>query len=149
MSGKSQAIRDFTFCRLSRILPIYRIISRSLSQILSILNLAGNGKCAKNWNFYTNVWKGDWSPTTESVANELNPSPTSPTVQIWVFISRQNLGQSGLKSPIVWDFPDMWKPGFSLPIPIVIPLKLLLNGVDLLAGNVVSNLRRADVSPHS
>ena len=28
-------------------------------------------------------------------------------------IRRQNLGQSGTgKSPIVWDFPDIWKPGF-------------------------------------
>ena len=52
MSGKSQTIRDFTFCRPSQIWPIYRIIA----QILPILNLKGNGKCAKNWNLYTNVW---------------------------------------------------------------------------------------------
>ena len=58
MSGKSQTIRDFTFCRPSQILPIYRIIA----QILPTLNLKGNGKCAKNWNLYTNVWEGDWSP---------------------------------------------------------------------------------------
>ena len=45
-SGRSQTIRDFTFCRPSQ---IYRIIATSLSQILPI-NLAGNGKCAKNWN---------------------------------------------------------------------------------------------------
>ena len=50
MSGKSQTIRDFTFCRLSQILLIYRIIVRSLSQILPILNLAGIGKCAKKTN---------------------------------------------------------------------------------------------------
>ena len=34
MSGKSQTIGDFTFCRPSQILPIYRIIIRCLSQIL-------------------------------------------------------------------------------------------------------------------
>ena len=49
MSGKSQTIGDFTFSRPSQILPIYRIIARRLSQILPIMNLAGNGKCAKNW----------------------------------------------------------------------------------------------------
>ena len=48
MSGKSQTIGDFTFSRPSQILPIYRIIARRLSQILPIMNLAGNGKCAKN-----------------------------------------------------------------------------------------------------
>ena len=46
MSGKSQTIGDFTFCRPSQ---IYRIIATSQTQILPI-NLAGNGKCAKNWN---------------------------------------------------------------------------------------------------
>ena len=50
MSGKSQNGRDSTSCRPSQILPIYRIIARSLSQILPILNLAGNGKCAKILN---------------------------------------------------------------------------------------------------
>ena len=34
MSGKSQTNGDFTFCRPSQILPIYRIIARSLPQIL-------------------------------------------------------------------------------------------------------------------
>ena len=33
MSGKSQTIGDFTFCRLSQILPIYQIFARGLSQI--------------------------------------------------------------------------------------------------------------------
>ena len=55
MSGKSQTIGDFSFSRLSQILPIYRIIARSLSQILPIMNLAGNGKCAKNWVLNTNL----------------------------------------------------------------------------------------------
>ena len=55
MSGKSQTIGDFPFSRPSQILPIYWIIARSLSQILSIMNLAGNGKCAENWVLNTNV----------------------------------------------------------------------------------------------
>ena len=33
MSGKSQTIGDFTFCRPSQILPIYQIFDRGLSQI--------------------------------------------------------------------------------------------------------------------
>ena len=55
MLGKSQTSRDSTFCRPSQILPIYRIIALSLPQFLPIMNLAGNGKCAKNWILNTNV----------------------------------------------------------------------------------------------
>ena len=55
MAEKSQTIGDFTFSRPSQILPIYRIIARSLSQILPIMNLAGNGKCAKNRVLNKNV----------------------------------------------------------------------------------------------
>ena len=48
MSGKSQTIGDFTFCRPSK---INRIIATILSLTGSLpMNLAGNGKCAKNWN---------------------------------------------------------------------------------------------------
>ena len=50
MLGNSYTIGDFTFCRLSQTLPVYWILSTRLSQILPILNLAGNGKCVKNWN---------------------------------------------------------------------------------------------------
>ena len=50
MLGNSYTIGDFTFCRLSQTLPIYWILSTRLSLILPILNLAGNGKCVKNWN---------------------------------------------------------------------------------------------------
>ena len=63
VSGKSQTSRDSTFCRPSQILPIYRIIARSLPQFLPIMNLAGNGKCAKKLNLehkcnsiYTATW---------------------------------------------------------------------------------------------
>ena len=55
MAEKSQTIGDFTFSRPSQILPIYRIIARSLSQILRIMNLPGNWNCAKNWVLKTNV----------------------------------------------------------------------------------------------
>ena len=50
MLGKSYTIGDFTFRRLSQTLHIYWILATRLSQILPILNLAGNGKCVKNWN---------------------------------------------------------------------------------------------------
>ena len=43
MSGKSQTNGDFTFCRPSQILPIYRIFSSGLSQIFPIMNLTGTG----------------------------------------------------------------------------------------------------------
>ena len=46
MSGKSQTIGAFNFCRPSQ---IYRPIATILPLILA-MNLAGNGKCAKNWN---------------------------------------------------------------------------------------------------
>ena len=46
MLGKSHMIGAFTFCRSSQ---IYRIITTILSLILP-MNLARNGKCAKNWN---------------------------------------------------------------------------------------------------
>ena len=46
MSGKSHMIGAFTFCWSSQ---IYRIITTILSLILP-MNLARNGKCAKNWN---------------------------------------------------------------------------------------------------
>ena len=48
MSGKSQTIRDFTFLPT---VPIFADISDNRQksvQILPILNLAGNGKCAKH-----------------------------------------------------------------------------------------------------
>ena len=151
MLGKSQTSRDSTFCRPSQILPIYRIIARSLPQFLPIMNLAGNGKCVKNWILNTNVtafiqqhgctrayaasfsihlrsfarssmqefpfWKGRSQLKTPyhssfplgqeirdsnhscfretpclfviGIGKERNPSPTSPTVQIWVFICRE------------------------------------------------------------
>ena len=46
MSGKFQTIGAFTFCRPPQ---IYRIIATIFSVTLPMY-LAGNGKCAKNWN---------------------------------------------------------------------------------------------------
>ena len=45
--GKSQTIGNFTFCRPSQTLWIYRIFARGLSQI-SDYEFGGNGKCVKN-----------------------------------------------------------------------------------------------------
>ena len=129
MSGKSQTIGDFTFCRPSQ---IYQIIATSQTQIL-LINLAGNGKCAKNWNlrdrgtgaqqFRGLVMSHRRSPRRYKfefsfVGNDRRPSqksgtrrenrnaPDSPDLSLSipddrgylrfrVFISRQNLGQSG------------------------------------------------------
>ena len=44
MSEKSQTIGDFAFCRPSQILPIYRIIARSLSQYNTVLNKVLHGE---------------------------------------------------------------------------------------------------------
>ena len=51
MSGQSQTIRDFTFCRLSD------IRQRSVPDFRDY-ELAGNGKCTKNRNLNTNVIGG-------------------------------------------------------------------------------------------
>ena len=131
MSGKSQTIRDFTFCRPSQ---IYRIIATILSLILP-MNLAGNGMCAKKWNlrdrgtgaqqlgglvmseihrrrrrrykFEFSIVGNDRRPSQKSGTRRENRnapdspdlSPTIPDdrgyLRFRVFISRQNLGQSG------------------------------------------------------
>ena len=131
MSGKSQTIGAFTFCRLSQ---IYLIIATILSLILP-MNLAGNGKCAKNWNlrdggtgaqqfgglvmneihrrrprrykFEFSFVGNDRRPSQKSgTRRENRNAPDSPDLspsipddrgylRFRVFISRQNLGQSG------------------------------------------------------
>ena len=131
MPGKSQTIGDFTFCRPTQ---IYRVIAASLSQILP-MNLAGNGKCAKNWNlrdrgtgsqqfrglvmseihrrcprrykFEFSLVGNDRRPSQKSwTRRENRNTPDSPDLsksipddwgylRFRVFISRQNLGQSG------------------------------------------------------
>ena len=149
MLGKSQTIRDFTFCRPSQ---IYRIIATILSLILP-MNLAGNGMCAKNWNlrdrrtgaqqfgglvmseihrrrrrrykFEFSIVGNDRRPSQKSGTRRENRnapdspdlSPTIPDdrgyLRFRVFISRQNLGQSGnSKIPYRLGFSrHIWKPG--------------------------------------
>ena len=150
MSGKSQTIGDFTFCRPSQ---IYRIIATSQTQILPI-NLAGNGKCAKNWNLSDRGTEAQqfrglvmseihrrhprrYECEFSFVGNDRRPSQnlgrvgkigTLPILQICPHPS-QTIGdiydfefslvdkiwdsRETVKSPIVWDFPDIWKPGLS------------------------------------
>ena len=92
MSGKSQAIGDFTFFRPCQILPIYRICARGLFQIFLIMN-------------YLFVIGGLEPSNFEGlVMSEIHRRrmPMSGTVQIWVFICREwiadhrrNLGRVG------------------------------------------------------
>ena len=151
MSGKFQTIGDFTFCQPSQ---IYRLIATSQTQILPI-NLAGNGKCAKNWNLR------DWGTEAQQfrglVMSEIHRRRPRRYEFEFSFVGNdrrpsQNLGRVGkigilpeilqicphpsqtigdiydfefslvdkiwdsretVKSPIVWDFPDIWKPGLS------------------------------------
>ena len=131
MSGKSQTIGAFTFCRPSQ---IYRIIAIILSLILP-MNLAGNGKCAKNWNLrdggtgaqqfgglvmseihrrrprrykfeFSFVGNDRRLSQKSGTRRENRNAPDSPDLspsipddrgylRFRVFISRQNLGQSG------------------------------------------------------
>ena len=78
MSAKSQTIRHFTRCRPSK---INRILATIVSDSLP-MNLAGNGKCAKNWNLRH---RGTGAQQFRGFI-ERNSSLTSPTVQILVFI---------------------------------------------------------------
>ena len=131
MSGKSQTIGAFTFCRPSQ---IYRIIATILSLILPMY-LAGNGKCAKNWNLrdggtgaqqfgglvmseihrrrprrykfeFSFVGNDRRLSQKSGTRRENRNAPDSPDLspsipddrgylRFRVFISRQNLGQSG------------------------------------------------------
>ena len=104
MSGKSQTIGDFTFCRPS---SIYRIIATILSLILP-MNLAGSGKRAKNWNLH------DRGTAAEQfrglVVSEIH-RPTSPTIPIWVFICRE-------WSPTI---KEIWDASGTLPILQICP----------------------------
>ena len=110
MSGKSQTIRGFTFCRPSQIWPIYRIIARFSRYWIwrEMENAPKIEICTQMYDRETGVHF-----KILRVEKERNPSPSSPTVQIWVFICREwyrSSQKSGTrretaKSPIVWDFP--------------------------------------------
>ena len=128
MSGKSQTIRDFTFCRPSQIFPIYRIIATGLSHILAysreMLCLfcdRGTGsqqtrglvmseihrrrprRCNFEFSFIGNDRRPSQKPGTRRENRNPSDSPDlSPSIpddrgylQLRVFISWQNLGQSG------------------------------------------------------
>ena len=88
MSGKSQTIGDFTFCwfcRPSQILPINQIIATSLETLL-ILQIF---------------------PRPSQTIGDIYDFQFSLVGKIWD--SRETV-----KSPIVWDFPDVWKPGWKI-----------------------------------
>ena len=154
MSGKSQTIRDFTFCRPSQILSIYRIIARTLEYrdyLRFRLSGMGGDKSGMSGAFYfpnasqISAMVGDHSRQMKTrgrrwwfslVTNLLNCwAPVSLSyicVQIqclahFPFPAKFNIGRiwtdfkikiwdcrQKVKSLIVWDFPDIWKPGFRL-----------------------------------
>ena len=113
MSGKSQTIGDVNFCRLSQILPIYRIFARGLSQIFPIMNLTGTGAeqfrglVMSEIQFEFPFVGNDRRPSQKSgTRRENRNAPDSPDLSPFipddrgylrfrVFISRQNLGRSG------------------------------------------------------
>ena len=91
MSGKSQTIGAFTFCRPSQ---IYRIIATILSLILP-MNLAGNGKCAKSWNLRDGGTGAQQFGGFETIADV--PDDTNLSFHLWRMIAdhRRNLGRVG------------------------------------------------------
>ena len=144
MLGKSQTIGAFTFCRLPQ---IYRIIATILSLILP-MNLAGNGKCAKNWNlrdggtgaqqfggleiadvpddtnlsFHLSGMITDHRRNLGPVGKietlpilQICPRPSQTIGDIYDFefslVGKIWDSREAVKSPIVWDFPDMWDQG--------------------------------------
>lgn len=62
------------------------------------------------------LWKGDWSHQCRGFFRFVPSIPDNQGyLRFSVFIGQQNQGsQETLKSPIVWDFTDLWKPGLSL-----------------------------------
>ena len=147
MSGKSQTIGAFNFCRPSQ---IYRPIATILPLILA-MNLAGNGKCAKNWNlrdretgtqqfgglvmseihrrrprrykFEFSFVGNDRRPSQKSgTRRENRNAPDSPDLSPSIpddrgylqFISFYWDSRETVNFPIVWGFPDIWKPGRGL-----------------------------------
>ena len=124
MSGKSQTNGDFTFCRPSQILPIYRIIARSLprfSRDVTFICVRGTGAQQFRGLVMSEIYRRRprrYKCEFSFVGNDRRPSlkyetrrenrnapdspdlsPTTPDdrgyVRFRVFISRQNLRQSG------------------------------------------------------
>ena len=127
MSGKSQTIGDFTFCRSSQILPISRTICPRFSRDAMFIWDRGTGAQQSRglvmseihsrhprWNkFEFSFFGNDRRPSQKSGTHwENRNAPDSPDLspsilddrgclRFRVFISRQNLGQSG-NSKIPW-----------------------------------------------
>ena len=160
MSGKSQTIRDFTFCRQSQILPIHRIIARSLfrfsrywiwremesapkieictqmydretgaQQFRRLVLSEIHHRHPRRYKFEFSFVGNDRRPSQKSWTRRENktlpifqicsrPSQTIGDVYDFEFslISKIWDSREAVKSPIVWDFPDIWKPGLKLPI---------------------------------
>ena len=142
MLGKSRSIGAFTFCQPSQ---IYRIIATIFSLILPV-NLAGNGKCAKNWNLRAEgtgaqqfgglvmseihrrsprryKFDADHRRNLGRVGKiqtlpilQICPRPSQTIGDIYDFefslVGKIWNSRKAVKFPIVWDFPDIWKPGF-------------------------------------
>ena len=105
MSGNYQTIGDFTFCRPSQILPIYRIIIRSLSQILERRHVCHlSGIIANHRRNLGRIGKIKTLPILQFC---LRPSQTIGDIYDFefslslVFICRENLRRSGILM-----FPD-------------------------------------------
>ena len=118
MSGKSQTIGPFTFCRPSQILPMYRIIATSLSQrrlvymwqeigaqqcrglVMSEIHGRRPRQCKFEFSFIRNHFRPSQKfGTRRENRNAPDLSPSIPNergyLRFRVFISRQNLGQPG------------------------------------------------------
>ena len=121
MSGKSQTIGDFTVSRLSLILPIFRIICPRFSRDAMFICDRGTGaqqfrglvmseihrRSSRRYKFEFSSVGNDRRPSQESETRRENKNvPDSPDLSPFilddrgylrfrVFISRQNLGQSG------------------------------------------------------
>ena len=151
MSGKSQTIRDFTFCRQSQILPIYRIIARSLfrfsryriwremesapkieictqmydretgaQQFRRLVLSEIHHRHPRRYKFGFSFVGNDRRPSQKSRTRRENktlpifqicPRPSQTIGDVYdfefSFISKIWDSREAVKSPIVWDFPDI------------------------------------------
>ena len=170
MSGKSQTIRDFTFCWQSQILPIISDNRQKSVPDSPDIEFGGRWKvrqieiCTQMYDKETGAQQfrrlvmseihhrrprpykfefsfvgNDCRPSQKSGTRRENktlsilqicPRPSQTIGDIYDFdfslVSKIWDSREAVKSPIVWDFPDIWKPGFitngnskSLIIPMV------------------------------
>ena len=107
MSGKFQKIGNFTFCRLSQILPKYRIFARISVPDFSDYEFGGKCRRPLRYKFEYSFVKNDGRSLQKSgTRRENRKAPDTPDLSTFiphdreylrfqVFISRQNLGKSG------------------------------------------------------